>query len=219
VVLRRPTSPKRAESALSLVVPCTFTSDAALVTGVIEGDPGAIETLYDRHASYVTRVLARILGAEPEIAELEHEVFLRALNSIERLKDPSSIRAWLAGIAVFTAKTCIQRRRRGAWLRFFSFDEVPEVEATTASDEVGEAVRATYAILDSLPADERIAFALRVIDGMDLTEIAAACDASISTVKRRIARAERRFLAMAREQPALVDWVEGGARWGANVDR
>ena len=209
---------KSASRRLALVRPLALATDAVLVTGVIDRDPAAIEAFYDRHAGYVRRVLVRILGTERELPDLEHDVFLRAFRSIGTLKDPSSVKAWLAGIAVFAAKSLIQRRTRGRWLRFVSPDEVPEVEAGHASEEVNEAVRATYGALDRLPVDERIAFALRVIDGMELTEIASVCGVSLSTVKRRVARGEERFVGIARSHPALIGWVEGGARWGATAD-
>jgi RNA polymerase sigma-70 factor (ECF subfamily) len=215
---RPPFAEKSASRRLALVRPPALAPDAELVTGVMKRDPAAIEAFYDRHAGHVRRVLARILGAERELGDLEHDVFLRALASLDTLKDPSSLKPWLAGIAVFAAKSLIQRRTRGRWLHFLAPDEVPEVEAGHASEEVNEAVRATYSVLDRLPVDERIAFALRVIDGMELTEVASACGVSLSTIKRRVARAEARFVAMARSHPALVDWVEGGTRWGAAAD-
>lgn len=202
----------------AVVRPIAFAMDAALVTGILERDHAAIEAFYDRHSGHVTRVLARILGAEPEIADLRHEVFLRALDSMDTLKDPSAVKPWLAGIAANVARGCIQRRARGRWLRFFPPDEVPEVEANSASEDVNEAMRATYWALDRLPADERIAFALRVIDGMELTEIAAVCGASLSTIKRRLARAEEQFLAIARRHPVLAGWIEGGSRWGGTAE-
>jgi RNA polymerase sigma-70 factor (ECF subfamily) len=208
-----PTSPA------AVVRPLAFVTDAELVSGLVERDRAAIEAFYDRYAGHVMRVLARILGAEPELDDLHHEVFVRALESIDSLVEPSAARAWLTSVAVFTAKTCIQQRVRRRWLRFLSPDELPEVEAASASEEITEAIRATYWALDRLPAEERIPFALRVIDGMELTDIASACGASLSTIKRRIGRGETKFLAIARRHPVLSEWLEGGARWGVTQDR
>jgi RNA polymerase sigma-70 factor (ECF subfamily) len=98
-------------------------------------------------------------------------------------------------------------------------DELPDVQASAAPPEVLDALRATYAALDKLPADERIAFALRFIDGMELTEVAAACDTSLATIKRRLARAGARFEVEARKHPVLEAWLEGGSRWGNPSDR
>ena len=62
--------------------------------------------------------------------------------------------------------------------------------------------------------DQRIPFALRYVQGLELTAVADACGVSLATVKRRLARAEGRFVIMARRHPALKEWVEEGGRWG-----
>lgn len=188
--------------------------DAALVHAFRRGEPGARAALYDRHADHVHRVLYRILGFDRDLADLHHDVFVRALGSIDNLEDPAALKGWLTMIAVHVAHGAITRRRRRSWLWFMPSDELPEVEAATASGEVLDALRATYAVLDTLPADERIAFALRFIDRMELTEVAAACETSLATIKRRLARAAARFEAGARKQPVLETWLDGGTRWG-----
>jgi RNA polymerase sigma-70 factor (ECF subfamily) len=189
--------------------------DAALVHAFRRGDPGARAALYDRHADHVHRVLYRILGFDRDLADLHHDVFVRALGSLHNLDDPSALKGWLTMIAVHVAHTHITRRRRKSWLWFMPADELPEIPSAAASGEVLDALRATYAVLDTLPAEERIAFALRFIDGMELTEVAAACDTSLATIKRRLARAGERFQAGARKQPVLETWLEGGTRWGS----
>src|SRR5512138_2383950 len=79
--------------------------------------------------------------------------------------------------------------------------------------ETHEAVRATYRVLDTLPDDERMAFSLRFISEMQLTEVAAACRVSLATVKRRLARAEKRFVEAAKDHPALRERLAHGGRW------
>ncbi|MDC3988233.1 RNA polymerase sigma factor [Polyangium jinanense] len=193
--------------------------DAALVLAFRRGDPGALATLYDRHADHVHRVLYRILGFDHELADLHHDVFVRALGSLPKLEDPSALKGWLTMITVHVARSSITRRRRRKWLWFLPSDELPEVPSSAPSEEVLDALRATYAVLDTLPAEERIAFALRFIDGMELTEVAAACGTSLATIKRRLARAGARFEAEARRHPVLEPWLERGTRWGNPSDR
>ena len=186
--------------------------DAALVHALVADEPSARAELFDRHAPHVQRVLARVLGHDSELPDLLHEVFARALAQIELLADPSALKAWLTGIAVFTAREQIRRRTRGRWLRFFASEDLPDLPAVSAGEEVRESLRATYAVLGRLPVDDRIAFALRFIEGLELGDVAAACGVSINTIKRRLARAETRFLALARREPSLHDWLEGGTR-------
>lgn len=198
--------------------PLPFTGDdAALLAALKVGHPGAVAAFYDRFTTHVQRILLRVLGADRELADVHHDVFVRALGSIGDVIEPAALKAWVTQVAVFTARTCIQRRSRRWWLRVLPPDEVPETEAPSASGEVHQALKATYAVLEKLPTDERIAFALRFVEGMELTEVARACDCSLATIKRKLQKAEKRFVALASRQPVLLDWLEGGARWGSTT--
>lgn len=187
-------------------------TDVALVEALRNQRPGASAALFDRYGAHVRRVLVRVLGADREIADLLHEVFVHVLESLGRLEDPRAFKGWLTSIAVFTARGRIRRRARWRVLRVIAPSEFEELEAPSATPEMTDAVRCTYKILGELPADERIAFALRYIDGMELTEVAAACRVSLATIKRRLSRAQAQFSAEARKYPELSSWIQG-ARW------
>ncbi len=159
-----------------------------------------------------------MLGFDRDLADLHHDVFVRAVSSLPRLEDPGALKGWLTMIAVHVARSSIARRRRRSWLWFLPGEELPEVDSGAASGEVRDALRVTYAVLERLPVEERIAFALRFVDGMELTEVAAACETSLATIKRRLARACARFEAEARKEPVLATWLEGGTRWGSPSD-
>jgi RNA polymerase sigma-70 factor, ECF subfamily len=189
------------------------TDDGALVRALREGHPAAKVELFDRYAKQVERILARVLGQDAELADLLHEVFVRSLAAIDTLEDTDALGGWLTGIAVLTARECIRRRVRGRWLRFLAPEDLPDVEDSAPDDDGREALRAMYLVLDRLGPDDRIAFALRYIEGLELRDLAAACGVSLNTVKRRLVRAERRFSALASREPALRTWSQTGARW------
>ena len=115
-----------------------------------------------------------------------HDVFVAALTSIDQVRDPNALRGWLTGIAVRKARKCIVKRRRWRIIQFFAPMDMPEGEARVTPSDVSEALRCTYEVLGRFPADERLAFALRHIDGMELTAVAAACGVSLATIKRRL---------------------------------
>ncbi len=188
-------------------------SDAGLVAALRSGRQSAKAALFDRYGRHVERVLTRVLGPDPDVQDLLQDVFVSALESIDRLEDPNSLKPWLSRIAVFTARGRIRRRVRWRFIRNDAFDEVAEVEAHLASAEVSEALRRTYQALKQLPPDERIAFALRFIDGMELTEVAQASGVSLATIKRRLTKAQRRFVDVAKRDPSLQEWLIRGARW------
>ena len=189
--------------------------DASLVEGLRSGEPWARAALFDRYAPQVERILRRILGNDrhTEMADVIHDVFVQALASIDRLRDPSALLGWMQTIAAHTAYRTIRARRARRWLCFWEPANVPEVQVSDVDPEVSEACRRTYAVLDRLPADERVAFALRFIDGMELAQVAAVCEVSLATIKRRLSRAEQRFAAAARRDEVLVKWLQEGDRW------
>lgn len=182
-------------------------ADVRLVRGLREREPWAAAALVERYLDLVRRVLVRIMGVgDPEHDDLVQEVFTRALQGAHRLTRAGALRAWLTNVAVFTGRETIRRRTRRRWLWFTS--DVPDVPTNTADGDVADAARAVYAILARLPVDERIPFALRAFEGMDLQELAAACGVSIPTVRRRLARAEERFHALASQCESLSPWVQ-----------
>ena len=183
-------------------------SDELLVLSLRAQHPDAGTQLFDRYAPHVRRVLVRVMGPDSEILDLVHDVFVTALESVHRLVDPKALRAWLTQVAVFTARARIRRRVRGRILRFLPFSDLPEPELPPADFEASQAMQAVYRVLDGLDTDQRIAFALRFVAGMELTEVAGSCGVSLATIKRRLSRAQANFTAGALREPALAEWLK-----------
>jgi RNA polymerase sigma-70 factor, ECF subfamily len=177
-----------------------------LVNALRTGEQGAAGELFDRYGVAIHRVLLRIVGDDAEGSDLLHDTFLRALDHIGELRNPRALKSWLNRIAVFTAQEWIRARKRMGHPR--SPDSVPELPGVSPTPESREAVRSFYAIMDRFPADERAAFVLRFVEGMELSEVAEACAVSLSTARRRIRRAEQRFLKLLPRFPALNERVK-----------
>lgn len=203
-----PRTTRIAQSASPQVVALPIPdSEVALVAALQAGRADARHALFDRYSRDVERVLFRVLGPDTELADLLQDVFVVALGSIDQVRDPRALRGWLTGIAVRKARKCIVKRQRWRIIQFFGPADVPEQEALVAPLEISEALRCTYEVMARMPADERVAFALRHIDGMELTSVAAACNVSLATIKRRLSRAQRTFTALASQQPSLAEWL------------
>jgi RNA polymerase sigma-70 factor (ECF subfamily) len=193
--------------------------DSSLVDALQAGDRRAPTLLFDRHAPAIARTLARLVGTDPDLPDLLNEVFLRAVDRIDRVTEPTGLRLWLTSIAVTTAREHLRRRARRRWLTLFSPADIEEqaelgaCEAPLASPEIRETVCRLYRVLSTLSTDDRLVFTLRYIEQMELTRVASACDTSLSTVKRRLSRAEQRFVCAARKEPVLYEWLEKSTRW------
>jgi RNA polymerase sigma-70 factor (ECF subfamily) len=189
--------------------------NAALVEGLRAGEPWARAALFERFAPEVQRILRKILGPQPslEIPDLIQDVFVRALASIDQLREPNAMLAWMQAITTRTAFRAIRAQRARRWLRFWEpLDEV-QIAARDVDPDAVEAYKRTYAILDRMPAAERIVFALRYIDGMELAPIAVACEISLATVKRRLDKASQRFFTAAQRDEVLRTRIPEGNRW------
>ena len=197
-----------------MVTPLTFArGDDDLIDGLRAGHPGAAAVFYDRYATSVHRTLQSVLGRDADIPDLLQDVFIRAIDRISELQHLDQVRSWLTTIAVFTARAHIRRLARRKWLFLFSPDQTRQRHLEPPSSDARRALRETYRTLDTLPENERIAFVLRYIDGLTLPEAAAAASTSLATLKRRLSRAEKKFIARVREQPLLEQWLQEGTRW------
>jgi RNA polymerase sigma-70 factor, ECF subfamily len=185
-------------------------NDEALVAALRTGRADAAAELYRRHAQAIHGIVFRLMGPDGERDDVVHDVFVRALESLSKLRDPSALRAWMFGIAVRTVAIRFQKRTRQRWLRFMAPEDVPEVAAHPDSGP-GEALREVYAILRGMDTDERIALVLNRVEGLSLEDAAAAASTSLATYRRRLARAEAKFFARARNRPALERWLAEGS--------
>ncbi|NUQ72659.1 MAG: RNA polymerase sigma factor [Polyangiaceae bacterium] len=189
--------------------------DAAIIDGLRRGEMWAKAAFFDRSAPHIERIVKSILGhhKHDEIADIIHDTFVQALGSLQNLRDPSSLVGWVQSVAAHTAYKAIRARRARRWLLFWAPVELPDVTAEGVTPELTEAYRRTYELLDRLPADERMAFALRFIEGLELNQVAEMCDVSLATIKRRLAKAEKRFASAAQRDNILREWLEEGGRW------
>lgn len=187
----------------------------ALVSALKRGDERAASAFFREFEVLVERTIGRILGFDDELGDATQEAFLRAIRSLDGLRDPQAMVDWLIQIAVRTATDYLRRRKRRRWLIFVGAAPVEEPPAAGRDDGAREAVRATYRVLDRMRPEDRTVFALRFIEGMDIDALANAHDCSRSTIKRRLAHAEARFRVLARGEAVLATWVDDA---GAPVD-
>jgi RNA polymerase sigma-70 factor (ECF subfamily) len=156
-------------------------------------DLGSLEEVYRRYAPYVAAVVLRLVGRHHEVDDLVQDVFVEATRGLGRLRSPDAIKGWLATIAV---RLC-RRRLRGRRLRAFLGLDAGHDYATVADGAASPVDRLlltrVYAVLDEVPVEARLAFALHHLEGERLEAVARLCRCSLATTKRRIALAQRRI--------------------------
>jgi len=176
-----------------LLQPSDGSSDAQLVARAIQGDRWGREMLYRRHAAYLLAIAARLIGNRGDGEEVVQDTFVTAFEQLHQLREPAAVRGWLAQIAVSLVR---RRLRRGRLMRVLGLDRGADdaTLATLAAPGTNADQRAELALVDralaSVSANVRIAWMLRLVEGLELSEVASACGCSLATAKRRIAAAE-----------------------------
>jgi len=184
-------------------------TDTQLVVRTIEGDSDAATAIWDRYITLVRTVLRRALGAQ-DVDDISQEVFLGVYRSLSSLREGSSLRSFIIGVALHYAGTELRRRRARSWLRLTPSGSLSDYDMPAYDDPEGRsALRRLYAILDRLDTRARLSFVLRYMEGMELNDIAEALGISLATTKRQLARASTRVFACVERDAALSEYVRG----------
>lgn len=182
---------QRARVALEIVPPVAARETGEFDVALPAETTLDFDSVFKRYSPYVAAVAHRLLGRDADVDDTVQEVFMVAVRGLSRVRDPLAVKSWLARIAVRVARRKLQVRR---FRSFLGIDD-PALYDAVADDQASPEQRAllqrVYRVLDSLPADQRIAWALRHIEGEQLDAVAALSGCSLATAKRRIAAASR----------------------------
>jgi RNA polymerase sigma-70 factor (ECF subfamily) len=180
--------------------------DATLARALIARDPRAPRVLWQRFAPMVFRMLRRTLGADHDLDDLAQEVFLCVFEKVRGLREPKALKAFVISVTSLTMRHELRRRWVRRWVRLSGKTDAAELEVVTPDTDAREALARFYKILDRVNATDRAAFVLRFMEGLELTEVAAALKLSLATTKRRLARVWARVLLLVERDPVLAHY-------------
>tara|TARA_R110002096_G_scaffold435826_2_gene663526 strand:- start:41351 stop:41911 length:561 start_codon:yes stop_codon:yes gene_type:complete len=152
-----------------------------------------LDTLYDDYSSYVAAIGLRLLGRDSEIDDLVQDVFLDAVRGLGQLRDPEATRGWLATLTVRTARRRLRRNRLRRFVVGGDEYDYSNLVDSSASPEERLLLTRCYEVLETLPANQRLAWTLRHVEGESLTSVATRCECSLASAKRYVQRAQERL--------------------------
>jgi len=129
---------------------------------------------------------------EPEVAaDLTQQTFVRALESLPRLREVGAFRGWLHRIAANLVRDEVKSGRARLEVRE---SDLPEMEfaAPERPEQMAlqvELKEEVWRALRTLPAEQRTAVVLHHLEGLSVAEIAVAVGVRPGTVMSRLARA------------------------------
>jgi RNA polymerase sigma-70 factor (ECF subfamily) len=98
-------------------------TDAQLVSGCRNGDGDAWRALVDRYSRYVYAITVQAFRLpDADADDVFQEVFARAYEHLEKLRDDSALRPWLAQL---TRRLCIDTLRSGSREQLVGVDVEP----------------------------------------------------------------------------------------------
>jgi RNA polymerase sigma-70 factor (ECF subfamily) len=171
-----------------------FLSDAALVRCVRTGDPEAFRLLVDRHHDDALRYATHLLGDPADAEDAVQETFVRAYRYLASYREQDRFRAWLWRILVNRCRTlAVDRSRRPQPRDLAQYPDLVDPASPDADLDRAMLRRELAAALASLPADQREAVLLHLVEGLSYPEISAATGAGVSALKMRVHRACERL--------------------------
>jgi RNA polymerase sigma-70 factor (ECF subfamily) len=167
------------------------------------GDRAEFARLVDAYSGIVYRLAVKLVSIPQDAEDILQETFIKAYRGLAGFDGRSSLSTWLYRIATNEALMHLRRQKQPA----FSLDEpqenedglqepvqivdfccMPEEELMTV-----EARRHLDEAVDRLPANLRVVFLLRDIEGLSTQETGEVLNLSETAVKTRLSRARLRL--------------------------
>jgi RNA polymerase sigma-70 factor (ECF subfamily) len=175
--------------------------DEEVLRAVQRRDPMAFDRFVERFGNRIYAFGLRVCGHREDAEDVLQETLLTIYRKLRELREPAALVTWLYRIV---ANTCVSTRRKarvGAAEELSLEGLLPDGEAIGEGpwlpDEAGpemelyrqEVSRALDAALQEIPADYRVVWVMRDVEGLSTAETAEALGLSVPNVKMRLHRA------------------------------
>lgn len=180
--------------------------EARLIERARAGDQGAFSLLVSLHQERMLHAAYSFLGNREDALDAAQEMFVKAYGALGQFKGNSKFSTWLYRILANQCKDFLRRkkvrRNLSVTLKKEPEDEnLPPAEERivshepsaldqTVDHETGALIREA---LETLPLQQKNAFTLRYLEGLNLQEIAEALEISEGAVKAHLWQAAQKM--------------------------
>ena len=175
--------------------PPTFQNDPDLEASG-RGDRQAFRRVVERHYSYAYRLAFRTLRSIPDAEDVVQETFIKVWDHLPRFDRSARFTTWMYTIV---ANLCIDRLRRRerwrSWMRpeGYDWENAKDPVDAVQHHETQDLADIIRSLAGKLSPVQRIVFALRDLEDLDIAEVAAITGLSIGSVKTNLSYARRRI--------------------------
>jgi RNA polymerase sigma factor (sigma-70 family) len=172
------------------------------------GDQSVCTALVEAYYANIFRICLSILEDRLAAEDAAQETFIQALHKLDQYTPGTSLRSWLATIAVNKCRDALRRRkaRRGLLARL---QDLHLLSVRGLSPEDSALRQETYTCLNqavrALDDRHRLAVILRYAHGFSIKETAAALGISEGTVHSRLHNAIKKLRVMLGKDAGWID--------------
>jgi RNA polymerase sigma-70 factor (ECF subfamily) len=166
--------------------------EIALARALLEGQAGAFDEFVEHFRSRIFQYSWMMCGQREDAEEVAQETLLRVFESLDQLREPEHVRAWVFRIA---KNACLMKRRKSIFApdQELSLDQIvtdardcrrlPDTEVIES--QMRDSLRRAIA---ELPDTYRAVVLLRDLEELSTEETAQILDISTDAVKTRLHR-------------------------------
>lgn len=171
--------------------PVPAEADRADLDRALQGDGDAFARIVARHQQRVAAHVWPLLRGAAVVEEVVHDTFVEAYMSLASFRGGAALSTWLCGIAT---RVCYRRMRdrdrRGRRDAAFAREQERAAAPSSAKDERAERL---WALVDTMPAKDRLVLVLAYAHGLSIGEIATLSGTNALAAKLRLHRARNRL--------------------------
>jgi RNA polymerase sigma-70 factor (ECF subfamily) len=167
----------------------TTPSDKTLIRALFAGDKAAYEKLYDRYAPLVRAVCYDTTGNLTDAQDLTQDVFMRAYEKLEYLRNLESFGKWLIGIARLRCKEWRRQRLRSQNKNV----GLNNAKAVVPNPSDNSRIELLQKMITTLPEKERLALHTFYLQGNSIEAARRILGLSRSGFYRVLERARKRL--------------------------
>jgi RNA polymerase sigma-70 factor (ECF subfamily) len=184
--------------------------DADVVARVLAGDTEQYAVVVERYQRALYRYAVAMVLDHDAAADMVQDAFIRAYTNLKECRDPRRFRAWLFQTLRNRCLDYLKEPRRGH-LRFVDAEPLLRSADGPASfvDQRELRLDITRA-LAQLPPEQREAFVMHYVDGLEYETMADLLAVSVSALKMRALRA-RQALSVVLRTPDVTNQPVGSS--------
>ncbi len=179
--------------------PVPAETDRADLDRALQGDGDAFARIVARHQQRVAAHVWPLLRGAGVVEEVVHDTFVEAYLSLASFRGGAALSTWLCGIAT---RVCYRRMRdrdrRGRRDAAFAREQQ---RAIAESGETDERATKLWALVDTMPAKDRLVLVLAYAHGLSIGEIATLSGTNALAAKLRLHRARNRLRELMEKEP------------------